>query len=444
MSLAQQGHSVTLFEAYPHPLSITKKNSPKAYVIALGKRGQEGLESATGITPEQVENGIISTNFVRQTVKRPVMVQRPVPSLSAPRKVLAAFILDQASKAGVTIHYQHKLVEIDFDKRQVTLQQQQQQSSKEVKESYDLLIGADGANSQVRTLLNDGVDDFNVLRTLGDTMEYQVAILPASPLADQYPKDTVYSWNNKEYNAICLSFPLATGEQIFVPVFPQGKFDEFKAAGQAGFDAPLKALLSRVNDDTRQALAEQFVTGQAANGGNCVWTDSLGSVRAGVALVGDSGHAMWPSLGQGANCALESVAVFCQACRDIVGSKKASASAHTTPKLVASAIVQEFNAKRHADATAAVDLTFGGIGARTSRGRQNAPLSYKLQVMGMMLLNKITLGIVPKPALLRLMGGDCTSYATLHKFNFRYEPAMCVSALALLCVPFVVRWMKRP
>jgi len=113
MSLAQQGHTATLYEAYPPPLQVVEKNSPKAYVISLGKRGQDGLQAATGITPESVQNGILSANFVRQTVEKPSLMKRAFASLVVPRKALAAHVLEQAGKQGVKVLYEHRLVDID-------------------------------------------------------------------------------------------------------------------------------------------------------------------------------------------------------------------------------------------------------------------------------------------------------------------------------------------
>ena len=135
---------------------------------------------------------------------------------------------------------------------------------------------------------------------------------------------------------------------------------------------------------------------------------------------------------------METVAVFCESLRDISSGSAAFAS----PSEWSSAVITEFNARRHADAVAAVDLTYGGIGARKSRGRQNAPLSFKLQVAGMMLLHKLTLGFVPQPALLRLMAGDSDlSYSKARMYNFYYEKAICLAGLALLSAP-VIAWYR--
>ena len=436
MSLAAAGHTCDVYEAYPPPLQGAK-NSPKAYVISLGKRGQDGLQAATGITPQSVKDGILSPNFVRQTVKQPKLQTRAFASLVAPRKVLAAHVLEQAEQKGVKVHYEHRLVDIEFEKRQVILQDSK---GKKVTAKYDLLVGADGSKSQVRALMDQRLDDFSVLRTEQDSMEYQVATLAETPFK-QWPGDTVYSWNNKKYNAIALGFPLASGEYRFAIVFPQGKFQEFKAAQKEtgdGYDDALVSLFPNLDVATQKDLAAQLYQGEPASGGLCVWLSALGSVSQGVALVGDSGSAMWPSLGQGANCSLESAAVFCKTVEDVV-----AASSTTNPTELASQIVQEFNKRRQADVTAADDLTYGGIGAKKSRGAQNAPLSYKLQIAGMMLLNKLTLGLVPKPALFRLMLGEDLSYSMAHKLNFRYEKLICLSAVAAVTVPFVATWFLK-
>lgn len=225
---------------------------------------------------------------------------------------------------------------------------------------------------------------------------------------------------------------------MFAIVFPEGKLGEWKeahttAVGVKCYDEALESLLPDIDESVREEMVRQLSVGTPTNGGLCVWVSSLGSPENGVVLVGDSAHGMWPSLGQGANCALESAAVFCKALDDLsdsVGSPTWSAN-----------VVREFNDKRYDDAVAAVDLTYGGIGARKSRGRNNSPLSYKLQVAGIMILHKVTFGLVPMPALLRVMKGESVPYSTARRFNFYYEKIICVGALAI-CVLIPLLYMK--
>ena len=269
-----------------------------------------------------------------------------------------------------------------------------------------------------------------VARLAEDSMEYQVVVLPQNPFANTHPKGTTHSWNNGELNSICLGFPLLNDAMLFAIVFPEGKLESFR---KTEYEASLTKLLPDLfRDDNAGLLLEEFEkqlkSNQIANGGLCVWSSELGHPESGIVLLGDSGHGMWPSLGQGANCALESVGVFCK-CLDTLESSSSFSS-------WTSRLVRDYSEARSEDATAAVDLTYGGIGARESRGRMNAPLSSKLQMVGMMLLHKLTLGVVPMPALLRiLMGTRGLSYSTAKKFHFQYEKYICCSwGLAMLAV----------
>lgn len=150
------------------------------------------------------------------------------------------------------------------------------------------------------------------------------------------------------------------------------------------------------------------------------------------------GHGMWPSLGQGANCALESAGIFAETIRDVAAKKLAMGSGLISWSEM---VVREFQQRRHADALAAVDLTYGGIGARRSRGRQNAPLLFKLQVAVMMLLNKVSLGLLPKPALLRILSGEPVPYATAHRWNFFYEKWICGALGAAVAASVAARFL---
>jgi kynurenine 3-monooxygenase len=472
-AMSDRGYNVNLYEAYPHPKDLSKTSS-KAYIIALGRRGQQGIYDSTGfdLTKFTEEGAVISTDMARHSydskknITKVKVISRGTKSLIVPRKVLAGCLLDAATESGVRVHYQHRLVDVDFENKIATFVvidssklrtsgADEEKDTTMIDVKYDLLIGADGSRSKVRNLMVADIKtlkDFTA-RTEEDSMEYQVVVLPES-LHDNNadtPDGTMHAWNNKEYNAICLAWPLVTKQSgdnndnkinkpstLFAIVFPEGNLQSFRET-EDGYRAPLTALLPDIVDEGHLSeIAKQLRENEIANGGLCVWSSSLGNEDGGVILLGDSGHSMWPSLGQGCNCALESVAVFTR-CLDELSKKKKKNDGDE--KDWTRELVKKFNNARFEDATAAVDLTYGGIGARKSRGRENSPLSYKLQIGGMMLLHKLIFGIVPMPALLRLMkGSEDLSYSTARNYNFYYEKIICLGALAGAAVIFPKMW----
>ena len=295
-------------------------------------------------------------------------------------------LLEAASKSGVHVHYQHRLNKVEFENRiaQMAVGDKHKETNT-IK--VDLLIGADGCHSKVRNLMvkNQTILKDFIARIEEDSMEYQVVVLPESPFANTHPEGTVHSWNNKELNSICLGFPMRYKDtnsysMLFAVVFPTGKLESFQTTG---YKEPLTKLLpdmftdntdgeNNLNEFTRQ-LRENHI----ANGGLCVWSSSLGHVyedakgnASGVVLLRDSAHGMWPLLRQGANCALESVAIFFR-CLDALARKGTKSSS----SLWTNELIQTYHNARFEDAKAAVDPTYGGIGSRKSRGRLNAPLS---------------------------------------------------------------------
>jgi len=453
IAMSNRGYTnVHLYEAYPHP-KLLSKTSDKAYVISLSYRGIRGIIDATGIDvfEETLRDdspvGVACCDLARHVThaktnktSSKTMHNADAQRAVATRQRLTEHLLDAAVASGVTIHFRHKLAELDFDTKVAKFDATTTTDEKTpVAVPYDLLVAADGSRSKVRTLMAENLPDFTV-RIEEDSMEYQVATLPKNPFGDSHPKGCSHAWNSKEQNAIAMAFPTKKKKEdgsindqenslTLAIVFPEGNLEKFR---ETGYKEPLTKLIPDIvtggtdGDATLKLIEDQLRENQIANGGLCVWSSRLGHVPSGILLLGDAGHGMWPSLGQGANCALESVGVFVK-CLDGLDDEKHSKGDWTTE------LISSFHDARHEDALSAVDLTYGGIGARESRGRKNAPLSGKLQMVGMILLSKLTLGTIPMPALLRIIIGakDDLTYTRAKKFHFGYEKYICLGALAV-------------
>ena len=111
--------------------------------------------------------------------------------------------------------------------------------------------------------------------------------------------------------------------------------------------------------------------------------------------------------------------VFADAIEAIQGSISSGAGCRNidystaSSKEVASAIALEYDGLRREDALAVVDLTYGGIGGVKVRGSSHSPIMFKLQIMVFMVLHKVSFGVVPMPAMMRIMMGDSARYSTL-------------------------------
>ncbi|KAL7525214.1 hypothetical protein ACHAWF_001261 [Thalassiosira exigua] len=155
----------------------------------------------------------------------------------------------------------------------------------------------------------------------------------------------------------------------------------------AGFGGYTQALLALFSDWTVESplnvaglLAEE--DNVPSTGGVCVCPQALSHPESGMVLVGDTGHGMWPSLGQGCNAALESVSVLANVIEAVGGR----------------------------DGRSGLNIQIGGTEVR---GTPHSPVMFKVQMALFMLLNKVTAGLVPMPAMFRIMKGDSARYLML-------------------------------
>mmetsp|Transcript_40570 Transcript_40570/g.85150 ORF Transcript_40570/g.85150 Transcript_40570/m.85150 type:complete len:496 (-) Transcript_40570:68-1555(-) len=460
--LADRGFDVDLYEAYPHP-SLGKEEKKKAYSISISERGQLALQRC-GVDPLTDLDAVVISEAVSRhnstTGKTNVtkLNNADIGSVFIKRRDLAASLLRAAEKSGVNVNCGWKLNDINFVKKEVTLVEGpgEDAGANEKTVSYDLLVGADGVISQTRNLLsnylNEKGEDFSVKAT-HDKMEYQVAILPKpwkellseekanTPPLDTCPPASVHSWADTEMGSTALAFPTRDSNQtpisksIVCVIFPEGMLGFMKEFGHSGYTAALSTLLADWTVDSRLDLARLLAEKDniPSIGGFCVWSQSLSHPGSGVVLIGDAGHAMFPSLGQGCNAALESVSVFADAVEAVTGSVSSGAGCRNIDFSTSShedlveAIALEYDGLRRDDALAAVDLSHSGIGGTNVRGQLHSSFIFKAQFMMMMILHKLSAGLVPKPAMLRIMKGDSARYTTL-KWQIQVEKyVLCVT-----------------
>jgi salicylate hydroxylase len=183
-------------------------------------------------------------------------------------------------------------------------------------QEFDLVIGADGIHSAVRTALF-GKDD----PEFTGIVSYR-SVFPRSMAADLEDLDAFTKWWGQTSQKQIVTFPLTRGEEIFVfATTPQegwteegwtlpGDADELRAQ-YSDFHPDAQKLLSHCTDVTRSAL---HVRAPMA-----AWS------KGHATILGDAAHPMVPFMAQGACMAIEDGVVLAR-CLDGVGAEGVEAA----------------------------------------------------------------------------------------------------------------------
>ena len=281
---------------------------------------------------KDLDAAVISEALVRHNSNGKSKVIRPNNgnhrSVIVRRSALTASLLRIAEKSGVEINCGWKLQDVNFEEQQVIFIKEEDGEKRVA--TYDLLVGADGVHSRTRKLLANHVNqnggDF-IVREAVDTMEYQVAVMQrpwkdllleekanTSPL-NQCPPASIHSWADKKTGSTAICFPIRDSNQspidkfLVCVIFPASELGKMKEGGFNAYTSTLSRLFVDWTPGSRLDLARILAEEDnvPSTGGVCVWSQALSHPESGVVLIGDAGHGMWPSLGQGGNCALESV-----------------------------------------------------------------------------------------------------------------------------------------
>lgn len=303
--LSRKGYEVTLYERRPDMRKNTI-SAGRSINLALSDRGFKALEGV-GIADAIREIGIPMHGRVMHDLQGNLSFQpygkegQSIYSVS--RGGLNCRLMDLAEKEGAKIHFEHRCLHVNLDEASAVFVSDNQ----EIKVNADLLIGTDGAFSEVRGEMMK-TPRFNYSQFYIDHGYKELSIPPNADGTLRMEKNALHIWPRGEFMLIAL--PNTDGTftcTLFFPMEGDRSFASINTPekGEAFFKEMFPDALALM-DDFHQEYRDNPASSMVIT--KCfpwTWKDK-------VMLMGDAAHAIVPFYGQGMNAGFEDCTVFNQ------------------------------------------------------------------------------------------------------------------------------------
>jgi kynurenine 3-monooxygenase len=301
--MAKRGYNVEIFERRSDMRSTTI-SAGRSINLALSDRGFKGL-MGVGIDNQIREIGIPMHGRMMHDVSGNLTYQQYGKDgqsiYSVSRGDLNCKLMDLAEQEGVKIHFEHKCTGVNLDQASADFQSK----SGKITVKGDLLVGTDGAYSEVRDAMQK-TPWFNYSQYYIDYAYKELSIPPHEDGTHKLEVNALHIWPRKDFMLIAL--PNIDGSftcTLFFPKSGELSFDSLDTVDKA-------EAFFREHFSDALALMPHFREEYAANPAagmvivKCfpwVWKDT-------AMLIGDAAHAIVPFYGQGMNCGFEDCSVF--------------------------------------------------------------------------------------------------------------------------------------
>lgn len=302
-------YQVDLYDRLGDP-RVVEFSKARTYPISLNERGMSALGQISGVEAAVRSISLETRGTVsHQQNGKTRVISRKKPLVTLDRTSLVITLLQELNKdenSRLKLHFNHSCTEINFAAKTVTFQTTQPSETDTITVNYDLLIGADGARSVVRShFLNTELFEFEQKYTPTDYKSFSLPCPNQSSINLEAGK--IHSWSSNDGTVILLLHQL-DGSMSGVILFPRQRnlvpnlatpeavlqfFQEhFPEVGQLMPRLEAEAFLERSPSSVLTIRCNRYHHGDS------------------VVILGDAAHSVSPSIGQGCNASLEDVAVF--------------------------------------------------------------------------------------------------------------------------------------
>lgn len=337
--LRQQGHEVTLFERRPD-LRKADLDGGRSINLVITSRGLLGLEKA-GLL-ERVRKLAVPVYGRMIHTKTSELVyqaygQANECNWSISRGELNRFLITAAEEAGVKIHFEHELEDLDPSGKKLIFKSPKGEKTF----SYEILFGADGAGSRVRKQLAKKFS-FNE-RTDWLEADYKELTLPVRKDGSPALKtDALHIWPRGAHMMMALAnLDGSFTATVYLPKVRtpdrDWAFDRLRSAKDAEelFQSEFPDAVAMMPSFVKEMTEHPQGALGTVHSSKWVFADS-------IAIMGDAAHAIVPFFGQGMNSGFEDCTVLLDLVQQFPGQ---------WPK-----ILQEFESRQKPNADAISEM----------------------------------------------------------------------------------------
>ncbi|GAB4279795.1 MAG: NAD(P)/FAD-dependent oxidoreductase [Oscillatoriaceae cyanobacterium] len=306
----EEGYQIEIYDRLSDPRTLPASQT-RSFPITLSHRGKNALAKIDGLLDAVASQGSnIQGSVLRQPKGKRRFIRLTSDILVVDRHRLVNNLLSHLTQkynsSQVNIHFNYQCTQVDVKAKQVKFQKNGEAA--EITVACDLLIGADGARSAVRTcFLNTHLFELQQTYFTDDYKSLYFPSLKNEETGIGLEPSCVHTWQS-ETSTRLLMVPLADGTCCGTLIFARNNHEvlslttttQVREFFDRNFPAASHLIPDTEIEDFLQRPVARVLTIRCNRYHNDDW----------VLIIGDAAHAVSPSMGQGCNAALEDVVIF--------------------------------------------------------------------------------------------------------------------------------------